>query len=95
MVASVLLPGQTCPTSRWLSPEDALTTNPAHILSAQAGVESKPETTLAEACAWLRSLHLLEDEESEEVAIRWHKALSKCKFGLGVDDIAKVNSSGD
>ena len=89
MVASVLLPGQICPTSRWLSPEDALTTNPAQVMSAKARVEPKPEATLAKDCAWLRSYHLLEDGESEEVAIRRHKALSKCKFGTGVDKVAK------
>jgi hypothetical protein len=89
MVLSVLLPGQTCPTSSWPSPESALTTNPAHILSAQAGEESKLEANLAKARTWLRSYHLLGDEESEEVATRQHKAPSKCKFGLGVDDIAK------
>ena len=92
MVASVLLPGQVYPSSRCPSPEDNLTTNPALVMSAQAGVESKPEVNLAKARAWLRSYHLLGDDESEEAAIRRYQALSKCKFGTGVDEAAKGKS---
>ena len=89
MVVSVVLPDQICPTSRWPSLEDALTASLTQVMSAKAGVESLPEATLAEACAWLKSFHLLKDGESSEVAIRRHKALSKCKFGTGVDETTK------
>ena len=89
MVVSVLPPGQPYLASSWPSSEYTPSTSLEHILSAQAGVEPKPETTLAEARAWLNSFELLKDEESEEVAVRRHKALSKCKFGPGVDDVAK------
>jgi hypothetical protein len=89
MVSSVLIPGKTCPASGRPFPGADLTTSPAHLLAAQAGVESQPEATLAEARAWLTSYQLLMDEDSKEMALRRYKALSKCKFGPGVDKVAK------
>jgi hypothetical protein len=49
----------------------------------------KLEVTLAKACAWFKSYQLLEDGNTDEAVLRRHKALSKCKFGTGVDDVAK------
>ena len=58
-------------------------------MTAKAEADPKPEVTLVEARAWLKSYQLLEDGEADETALQRHKALSKCKFGTGVDDVAK------
>ena len=89
MVASVLLPGQRCLKSCCSSLEDGLIDAPAQAMTAKAEAKPKPEVTLAEACAWLKSYQLLEDGTTDEAVLQRHKELSKCKFGTGVDDVAK------
>ena len=89
MVISVLVPDPACLAFGQSSSGSDPSTSPAHLLAAPAGVESQPEATLAEARAWLKSYQLLMDEDSEETAMRRYKALSKCKFGAGVDEAAR------
>jgi hypothetical protein len=58
-------------------------------MTAKAEADPKPEVTLVEARAWLKSYQLLEDGVADEVVLRRHKALSKCQFGAGLDESAK------
>ena len=42
-----------------------------------------------DARAWLKNYGLLTEDDDDNTARRRHIALSKCKFGAGVDDDAK------
>ena len=89
MVISVLVPDPTCQAFGQPSSRSDPMTSPAFLLAAPAGADSQPEVTLVEARAWLMSHQLLTDGDSEETAMRRYKALSKCKFGAGVDEAAR------
>ena len=54
-----------------------------------ATVVPAEEPNLEEASGWLREKGLAQGSEPESLILRRYAALSKCKFGNGVSDIAK------